>query len=378
MKTLVKQKWQTKKLGEVIQLEYGKPLPDSKRRFDGAYPVYGANGVKDRTDESYYDRHSIIVGRKGSAGELNLTEQKFWPLDVTYFVTFDEKNNDLLFIYHLLSNLDLPKLAKGVKPGINRNEVYSITVDLPELEEQKRIVSILDEAFSEIEKAKKNAEQNLKNAREIFESYLYSVFANPGKDWTTCELGDYIKFIDYRGRTPLKTQDGLRLITAKNVKNGFLQKDPQEYVSPEIYKSWMTRGIPQKGDVLFTTEAPLANVAQLDTDEKVVFAQRIIIMQPKVNILDQTFLKYLLLSQPIKQKIIEKGTGATVQGIKAKLLKKVDIYFPSEIDTQKIITRQLDQLLFEAKRLEENYQQKLTALEELKKSILNKAFKGEL
>lgn len=82
------------------------------------------------------------------------------------------------------------------------------------------------------------------------------------------------------------------------------------------------------GDVLFTTEAPLANVAQLDTDEKVVFAQRIIVLQPSQPILDRTFLKYLLLSDSAQQIIYERGTGATVKGIKASLLKTIDISFP--------------------------------------------------
>jgi type I restriction enzyme S subunit len=93
----------------------------------------------------------------------------------------------------------------------------------------------------------------------------------------------------------------MRLITAKNVKMGHLQATPREFVAPGSYDRWMTRGIPRRGDVLFTTEAPLANVAQLDTDEKVVFAQRIIIMQPDAAVLDSTFLKYLLLSQPVQK-----------------------------------------------------------------------------
>ena len=109
--------------------------------------------------------------------------------------------------------------------------------------------------------------------------------------WQMTKLGDACRFIDYRGTTPKKTETGLRLITAKNVKMGFLQKTPIEYVASHSYDRWMTRGIPKKGDVLFTTEAPLANVAQLDTDEKVVFAQRIIVLQPITNDLDRTFLK---------------------------------------------------------------------------------------
>ena len=95
-----------------------------------------------------------------------------------------------------------------------------------------------------------------------------------------------------------------------------------EFVSPDMYDNWMTQADPQLGDVLFTTEAPLANVAQLDTDEKVVFAQRMVIMPLDPFKLNNTFLKYLLLSAPIQRRIHAKGTGATVKGIKARLLQK--------------------------------------------------------
>ena len=216
--------------------------------------------------------------------------------------------------------------------------------------------------------------------------------------WQTTTLGDACRFIDYRGRTPETTDSGLRLITAKNVKMGFLQQEPLEKVAPESYDNWMTRGIPQKGDVLFTTEPPLANVAQLDTDEKVVFAQRIIILQPKEQDLNSTFLKYLLLSDNMQKQILEKGTGATVQGIKAKLLKGIEVSFPSLTEQLRIVSI-LDEafdaiatakkcaeknlqnsraLHNETKRLETIYHQKLAALDELKKSLLDQAFTGEL
>ncbi|PIZ65774.1 hypothetical protein COY15_02380 [Candidatus Roizmanbacteria bacterium CG_4_10_14_0_2_um_filter_39_12] len=96
--------WLTVKLGEVIKLEYGKPLPKSARRADGKYPVYGANGIKSWSNSFYYDQATIIVGRKGSAGEINLTEEKFWPLDVTYFVKFDDTKYNLKYLYNLLES----------------------------------------------------------------------------------------------------------------------------------------------------------------------------------------------------------------------------------------------------------------------------------
>ena len=155
--------------------------------------------------------------------------------------------------------------------------------------------------------------------------------------WQTKQLGELCRFIDYRGKTPEKTASGLRLITAKNVKMGYLQENPIEFVAPESYDIWMTRGIPKLGDVLFTTDAPLANVAQLDTEEKVVFAQRIIVLQPAANNLDRTFLKYLLLSDVTQNRILAQGTGATVQGIKASLLKTIPIEFPPLTEQQRIV-----------------------------------------
>lgn len=369
--------WKVRKLGGCIKLEYGKGLSDELRKPDGKYPVYGANGVKSRSDAYLYDKRSIIVGRKGSVGEVNLTECKFWPLDVAYYVTFNENDFDLKFIYYLLLSLELQKLAKGVKPGLNRNEVYAIRAQVPPLAEQQRIVAILDDAFEAIAKVKENAEKNMRNARELFESVLESVFANTGEGWEKCDLDKYVSFIDYRGKTPLKTSNGVRLITAKNVKNGYLQREPEEFINSDAYDSWMTRGIPNFGDVLFTTEAPLGNVAQLDIDEKVAFAQRIIILQPDIQKITQSFLKYLLLSRPMQNQILGKGTGATVQGIKARLLRKIQISFP-KTEVQKDIVCRLCETEEKTKKLESIYKQKLANLDELNKSILQKAFAGEL
>jgi len=197
--------------------------------------------------------------------------------------------------------------------------------------------------------------------------------------WQVCSLEEVVKFIDYRGRTPEKTEDGMRLITAKNVKMGYLQNEPMEFVDPKIYDGWMTRGIPKKGDVLFTTEAPLGNIAQLDTDEKVVFAQRIIVMQTSREVLDSTFLKYMLLSNLMQERIHEKGTGATVKGIKAQLLKKVQISFPNSLLEQRRIVAIVDNAFEGIDRTIANTKKNLANARELFESYLNAIFtqKGE-
>ena len=194
------------------------------------------------------------------------------------------------------------------------------------------------------------------------------------KGWRTCPLEEVVRFIDYRGRTPKKTESGMRLITAKNVKMGYLQIEPREFVDPDIYSEWMTRGIPKKEDVLFTTEAPLGNVAQLDTAEKVVFAQRIIVMQPDREVLDPTFLKYLLLSGLMQKRIHEKGTGATVKGIKSQLLKKIPIPFPASLADQKRIVAILDEAFEGIDGAIANAEKNLANARELFESYLNSIF----
>src|SRR5687767_14339984 len=140
------------KLGDLITLEYGKGLPASKRS-NGSFPVYGSNGVVGFHNESYVKR-GIVVGRKGSIGKTELVNSDFWPIDTTYYIT-ESSNYDLRWIYYLLQTLNLRSLnsATGV-PGLNRDDVYKISVYYPEINVQKKIADILssiDEAIQKTE-----------------------------------------------------------------------------------------------------------------------------------------------------------------------------------------------------------------------------------
>ena len=301
-----------------------------------------------------------------------------------YIVLRPAATLDAEFLYYYLSRPMFLEEGARIMSGavghkrVTKEFVESYPIPLPPLREQRRIVAILDEAFEGIATAKANAEKNLQNARELFGGYLREIFREPKSTWLQTVVDQHIRFIDYRGKTPQKTSEGLRLITAKNVKKGFIQEEPLEFVAPESYEGWMTRGIPKLGDVLFTTEAPLGNVAQLDTAERVVFAQRIIIMQPDPVALNSTFLKYLLLSEPMQAKLHAQATGATAQGIKASLLKRIPIAFPKTVEEQAAIVERLDSLAEATSCLEELYVVKLAALDELKKVLLSRAFSGAL
>lgn len=380
----MKNNWLTKKLWEIIRLEYGKPLPKSNRDSKEKYPVYGANGIKSYGDKFYFDRLSIIVGRKGSAGELNLTEEKFWPLDVTYFVTFDQKKYDLKFIYNLLATLNLPQYAKGIKPGINRNDVYSIIVKIPDsLIEQKRIVKILDEVFEKIEKARSNAENNLQNSRELFESYLHNVFANSGKDWDGERLGEIANVIGgYSFKSAdFKKQGRYQVIRMGNVRPGIIRQNENPVYIDNLDANILKRALILPNDIIITQTGTRKKrdygfTAIIDKNNYLL-NQRISAIRFSNNYLPKFFL-YFSWSNYFKNQYFANESGTVGQGnVGINAITEAIVPFPS-LQEQKSIVKKLDGLSRETKRLEEIYKKKLADLEELKKSVLQEAFSGEL
>ncbi|HBC5557273.1 TPA: restriction endonuclease subunit S [Proteus mirabilis] len=177
-----------------------------------------------------------------------------------------------------------------------------------------------------------------------------------GSELTSMRIADCMDaIIDYRGKTPNKTNAGIPLITAKIIKNGRIL-DATEFISEEDYDSWMRRGIPQAGDVVLTTEAPLGEVAQLDT-QKVALAQRVITLRGKKGILDNDYLLYLLQSHIVQHQLDGRGTGSTVKGIKQSELREIILTFPAlnlqekiaqhlkNIDKKITLNRQINQTL---------------------------------
>jgi type I restriction enzyme S subunit len=404
----MKNGWETKSLEEVCQFSNGL-WKGEKPPFVNVGVIRNTNftkeGTLDDSDIEYLDVEAkklekrrlqfgdIILEKSGGGpkqpvGRVALFDKEDGNFSFSNFTAalrvIDSKELDFRFLHKFLHWTYLSGITERMQShstgirNLDGDAYKAIKIAFPLLPEQKRIVGILDKSFEGIATAKSNAEKNLQKARAIFQSHLHSIFSQRVEGWIATTIGEAIRFIDYRGKTPVKTASGIRLITAKNVKMGYVQETPMEFIAATNYRTWMTRGIPQKGDVLFTTEAPLANVAQLDTDEKIAFAQRIIIMQPAKTKLDSTFLKYLLLSGPVQQRIRADGTGATVQGIKARLLKLIAISFPRTLVEQEQIVKKLDALNEETQRLESIYRQKLVALGALRKSLLHQAFTGKL
>lgn len=169
--------------------------------------------------------------------------------------------------------------------------------------------------------------------------------------------------IDYRGRTPEKSQIGIPTLSAKSVKNGQIDYSECYYISPEEYKKFMTRGFPQKGDILLTTEAPLGMVAKLDRTD-VAVAQRLLTLRGKKGILDNDFLMYYLQSPEGQGLLIAKETGTTVTGIKQAEFRKIVIKVPNFQTQEKIaaILSALDEKIATNRAINDNLQQQARAL----------------
>ena len=183
------------------------------------------------------------------------------------------------------------------------------------------------------------------------------------EEWTQYKLIDVLDtLIDYRGKTPKKTTSGVPLITAKIIKNGRIEP-PTEFISYDDYSSWMVRGFPKVGDVVLTTEAPLGEVAQLD-NENVALAQRVVTLRGKAGILDNTYLKYYLLSNVGQQRLKARETGTTVTGIKQSELREVLVDCPPYDYQQKIasILKSLDDKIECNRQINENLEQQAQAL----------------
>jgi type I restriction enzyme S subunit len=161
-------------------------------------------------------------------------------------------------------------------------------------------------------------------------------------EWTTQPLEDCMAaIIDYRGKSPEKTTFGVPLVTAKIIKGGRIER-PEEFIAEKDFDGWMRRGMPVPGDIVITTEAPLGEVAQLD-GRKVALAQRVITLRGKPDVLDNTFLKFLLQSNPVQEELRSRGTGTTVVGIRQSELRKVSLTLPP-LPEQKTIAQILGAL----------------------------------
>ena len=403
----MKTDWETKKLGEVCVFSNGL-WTGKKPPFVKVGVIRNTNFTKDGklddTDIVYLDvEASQFAKRKLQYGDIILEKSGGGPKQpVGRVVIFDKTKGDFSFSnftsviriedrsqvdFNYLHRYLFFSYVSGItetmqshSTGIRNLEFDNykqILIPLPPLPEQQRIVAILDEAFAAIDTAKANAEKNLQNAQALFESYLQSVFANPGEGWEEKTLKQ-VSTTFGRGKSKHRPRNDKKLyggvypfIQTGDIRNcdHYVTKHSQTYNEIGLSQSKLWPA----GTICITIAANIAETGILSYDACFPDSVIGVVVNPKFAALD--YVEYLL--QFFKTHLQSKGKGSAQDNINLATFENEFFPFPPLAEQQTIVAK-LDALSAETKKLEAIYRQKRMDLDELKKAILQKAFRGEL
>ncbi|CAC9651271.1 restriction endonuclease subunit S [bacterium endosymbiont of Bathymodiolus sp. 5 South] len=373
--------WEVKKLGEVGNIFNGNSINAKvkKEKYsnlseglnyiatkDISYEsvINYDNGIKipdeDKSSFKIASQNTILIcAEGGSAGrKIAFTDQEVcFGNKLFALITTEQVNSRFVYYYYFNSQFQEDFLSQltGIIGGVSMAKFKKLKVPLPSLSEQQRIVKILDKAFVAIDKAKQNAEQNLKNAKELFESYLNRIFEEKGDDWEEKTWGELIEIRSGRNQKEVLNPNGKYPVLGSA---GKIMGYADKYICEKG-----TTVIGRKG----TIDKPLfieTNFWNVDTAFGLIAGKS----------LTKEFLLYFCKSFNFKE--LDKGT--TLPSLVKKDLITITMSYPKSKEEQKCIVTQLNDLQTQTKKLETIYQHKINNLVELKKTILQKAFKGEL
>ena len=327
----------------------------------------------------------LMVCIGATIGKLGFTDRDITCNQQINSLTL-KKNFIPKFFYYALSTENfysqvMSNSAQATLPIINKGKWECLKVSYPKsLPEQQRIVSILDEAFAAIATAKANAEQNLRNAKELFESYLQGVFENKGDGWEVKKVKEI--GIVQTGTTPKTLEkenygDFIPFIKPADVDCSGV--GDIRYDNDGLSQIGLKKGRKmESGSILMVCIG--ATIGKVGFTEKVVSCNQQINSLTVKNEFDPKFIYYAMTSKEFQNKVLLEGKGAqaTLPIINKSKWENLTINFPNSKNEQITIVQKLDALSIETKKLEAIYQQKIADLGELKKSILRKAFSGEL
>lgn len=263
---------------------------------------------------------------------------------------------------------------------ISAKQIKDIEIPLPPIPEQKRIVALLDTVFADLEQARTKTEQNLKNARELFDSYLQQVFSQKGEGWVESKLGDLLH-ISSSKRVYAKdwTDSGVPFFGGKEIVKlaKYGKAVSNAFISEEKYMDYASKyDMPQAGDILMTARGTIGVGYIVKEGDKFYYKDGNIISLRQKKPTNPDFILYAFKSHKIIDQIKEL-TGTTVSHLPLNKAKEIFINIPS-YQVQNELVVQIKEVESNIQQVASIYEEKLTSLDELKKSILQKAFSGEL
>lgn len=396
--TNLPQGWEVKTIDNTCEILDNKRVPISqKNRISGIYPYYGASGIVDYIDKYIFDEELVLIGEDGAKwgafeNSAFIASGKYWVNNHAHIL---KPNNEILinkFLVYFLNYSNLEKYITGATvKKLNQQKLKQIEIPLPLLKEQERIVGILDESFAKIDESIKILEQDLLNLDELMQSALQKAF-NPLKDnakenyklpqgWEWKSLGEISNLIQ-NGFAASKNNEipsGYVHLRTHNIStDGNLKFDTLIRIKEEFIKE--KQSFIEKDDILFnnTNSTELVGKTALVTQNyNYAFSNHLtkIKLKNQYNSKLVVFYFVLLLKNKYFEKICHQWIGQS--GINIDKLKKIQIPLPP-LQEQEQIAKHLDFVFEKTKALKELYAKELQDYEELKQSLLDKAFKGEL
>ncbi|MGD1009852.1 MAG: restriction endonuclease subunit S [Candidatus Aminicenantales bacterium] len=324
----------------------------------------------DNSSASVVPKGAVLFSSRATIGKVAVADM---PLTTNQgfanFIPHAEVTSRFLAYALWVRREDIARLSGSTTfKEVRRSTLRKYPLPVPPLEEQERLVKLLDEA-DELRKLRAKADRH---TAELIPALFHEMFGDPKVSVKTLSIEDVIeRFIDYRGKTPEKSANGIPLVTARIVKGGRILQ-PTEFIREALYESWMRRGLPKTGDVLFTMEAPLGEVAIVE-DARIALAQRILLMRPRADVLNSQYFMTALKVPAVWKQIEERATGSTVRGIRQAELRKVHIPVPS-LPLQRGFSDRVNEI----RNLEADQAASRLRLEALFQSLLHRAFNGEL
>lgn len=372
-------RWPKVTLADVCEFRYGKTLPATRRK-PGQFSVYGSNGLVGTHDESITDGPTIIVGRKGSVGEVHLSSGPCWPIDTTYFVDQSATRADLRWLLHRLRGLGLTRLNKAAAvPGLNRDDAYRLTLLLPPIDEQRRIADILDRADALRAKHRKA----LTLLDDLTQSIFLGMFGKVRDNWRTVTVGDLADDSAGGIRTgPFGSQllhsefvdCGVSVLGIDNAVQNRFAWSGRRYITRKKY-SGLKRYTVHPGDVLITIMGTCGRAAIVPDDVPLAINTKHLccISLDRSRCLPVYLHAYFLLHPVARQYLLRTAKGAIMAGLNMGIIKAMPVSVPP-IDMQNEFAARLraiesTQAIYRAQRRKHD---------ELFASLQHRAFRGEL
>ncbi len=373
----------------------GTPLKSNRRFYEGGtipWLLSGEVGNRDITETKkfitqegldgssakMFPVNTVLIAMYGAtAGEVGILRCDASTNQAVCGILPNEKVLPEYLYYFFLNHKDLliAQAVGNAQPNISQLKIKNTEIPLPPIPEQKRIVALLDTVFADLEQTRAKTEQNLKNARELFESYLQQVFSQKGEGWESIPLGGIADLVDSLHTTPKYIDEGgFPMVRVTEIKKSGLSLKKAKRVDQETYEKFSKRHKSCVGDIILSRVGASYGIPVIvETDEVFCLGQNTVFILPKIN---SYWLYYFLLSPVAKEQIDSFVAGSAQPTVSMKSIRQLIVPIPSKLEQDRI-EPEIKKVLSQSNQLIDIYRKKLSSIDELKKSILQKAFNGE-